>query len=331
MAGLGGAGRGNGGVDTAGHGGEYAEAAGCVISHSVSRVDGTADRSESVMERMGKRDGDGGGESTGKSGGEQREDQGARPGLTRRRALWIGGGGAVAAGVAALAAGGAPDRWWWLLPGNEKPRTAGAVDFRGAQWIAASPENYRRADRPADYGIDRVVIHVVQGSYATALDVFQDPFHEAAAHYVIRKDGHIAQMIRELDVAFHAGNRGYNERSVGIEHEGYVDRPESFTAAMYASSARLTAGICRRYGFPADREHIVGHGEVPGTDHTDPGKHWDWDRYLGLVRAELRRPVPKPPRATGRGNAGAQAPAGAPGATPAPERQRAAHWRGPIP
>ncbi|MGW5821646.1 N-acetylmuramoyl-L-alanine amidase, partial [Streptomyces noursei] len=31
--------------------------------------------------------------------------------------------------------------------------------------------------------------------------------------------------------------------------------------------------------------------EVPGTDHTDPGPHWDWDRYLALVRAELRRPA----------------------------------------
>lgn len=289
------------------------------------------------MQRMGKRDGDGGGDSAGTgradsagtSGGEPSEGRGAAapaPGLTRRRALWIGGGGAAAAGVAALVASGEPARWWWLLPGNEKPRTSGVVDFRGAQWIAASPENYRRADRPADYGIDRVVIHVVQGSYGTALDVFQDPYHEAAAHYVVRKDGHIAQMIRELDVAFHAGNRGYNERSVGIEHEGYVDRPESFTAAMYASSARLTAGICRHYGFPADREHIVGHGEVPGTDHTDPGKHWDWDRYLGLVRAELRRPVQKPPRPGGRGSGGAQAATGAPGtpgATPAPEHRGA--------
>ncbi|MFD9208325.1 N-acetylmuramoyl-L-alanine amidase [Streptomyces sioyaensis] len=225
-----------------------------------------------------------GGEHGGGGGGE-----GAGPGVTRRRALWIGGGSMVAAGAAALAARDELAHWWWRLPGNDKPRTAGEVDFRGAQWVAASPENYRRADRPADYEIDRVVVHVVQGSFATALKVFQDPDHEAGAHYVVRKDGHVAQMIRELDVAFHAGNRGYNERSVGIEHEGFVDRPESFTAAMYASSARLTAGICRHYGFPADREHIVGHVEVPGTDHTDPGPHWDWDRYLRLVRAELRR------------------------------------------
>ncbi|MFG2492908.1 N-acetylmuramoyl-L-alanine amidase [Streptomyces caniferus] len=251
------------------------------------------------MQRMGNRDRERGGETA----GDQGEGPEAGRGISRRRALWIGGGGAVAAGVAALAARGELAHWWWRLPGNEKPRKAGAVDFRGAQWVAASPENYRRADRPADYAIDRVVIHVVQGSYATALDVFRDPEHEAGAHYVVRKDGHVAQLIRELDVAFHAGNRGYNERSVGIEHEGYVDRPESFTDAMYASSARLTAGVCRRYGFPADREHIVGHAEVPGTDHTDPGKHWDWDRYLGLVRAELRRPVRKPSREQRAGGA----------------------------
>ncbi|MFI9051144.1 N-acetylmuramoyl-L-alanine amidase [Streptomyces sp. NPDC053427] len=212
-------------------------------------------------------------------------------GVTRRRALWIGGAGVVAAGTAALGATGELSHLWWRLPGNDRPRTPGAVDYRGAQWIGASPENYRRADRPEDYGIDRVVVHVVQGSFATALKVFQDPEHEAAAHYVIRKDGHVAQAVRELDVAFHAGNRGFNERSVGIEHEGFVDRPESFTAAMYASSARLTAGICHRYGFPADRTHIVGHREVPGADHTDPGAHWDWDRYIGLVRTELAKRV----------------------------------------
>jgi N-acetyl-anhydromuramyl-L-alanine amidase AmpD len=99
-------------------------------------------------------------------------------------------------------------------------------------------------------------------------------------------------MIRELDVAYHAGNRSYNERSVGIEHEGFVDRPEDFTDAMYAASARLAAGVCVRYGIPVDREHIIGHVEVPGTDHTDPGEHWDWDRYLKLV-AEAKEALSK--------------------------------------
>ncbi|MFE3169459.1 N-acetylmuramoyl-L-alanine amidase [Streptomyces sp. NPDC059224] len=199
-----------------------------------------------------------------------------------RRALLVGGA-AAAAGTAVLAKDELT-RLYWRLPGVRKARVAGAVDFRGARWVAASPANYRTANRPDDYPVDRVVVHVTQGGYASAVKVFQDPAHEAAAHYIVRRDGRITQLVRELDVAFHAGNRSYNERSVGIEHEGFVDRPADFTAAMYAASARLTAAICRRYGMPMDREHVIGHVEVPGTDHTDPGEHWDWDRYMGLVR-----------------------------------------------
>jgi N-acetyl-anhydromuramyl-L-alanine amidase AmpD len=200
-----------------------------------------------------------------------------------RRALLVGGA-AAAVGTAVLAREELA-HLWWRLPGVEKSRVEGAVDFRGARWLAASSANFRWADRPDDYSIDRVVIHVTQGSYASAVKVFQDPDHRAAAHYIVRKDGRVTQMIRELDVAFHAGNRDYNERSIGIEHEGFVDRPEDFTDAMYTASARLTAEICGRYGIPVDREHLIGHVEVPGTDHTDPGEHWDWNRYLKLVRA----------------------------------------------
>ncbi|MGW5663636.1 N-acetylmuramoyl-L-alanine amidase [Streptomyces sp. NPDC003758] len=201
-----------------------------------------------------------------------------------RRALVLGGA-AAAVGTAVLARQELA-HVWWRLPGVEKPRVEGAVDFPGARWLAASPANLRRADRPDDYGIDRVVVHVTQGGYSSAVKAFQDPGHGAAAHYIVRRDGRVTQMIRELDVAFHAGNREYNERSVGIEHEGFVERASSFTDAMYAASARLTAAVCGRYGIPVDREHIIGHAQVPGTDHTDPGPHWDWERYMRLARRE---------------------------------------------
>lgn len=213
--------------------------------------------------------------------------------MTRRRLL-LAGGTAVGLGVAGVAAQQEIKRWWWRIPGNDKPRKEGEVDDSRARWVAASEANWRRADRPADYGVDRVVIHVVQGSAASAVKVFQDPAHGAAAHYIVRQDGQLTQMIRELDVGFHAGNREYNERSVGIEHEGWINRPQDFTDAMYRSSAEVTAGICHRYGIPADREHIIGHNEVPGADHTDPGGHWDWDTYMRLVRARVKV-LAKPP------------------------------------
>lgn len=199
-----------------------------------------------------------------------------------RRALIVGGA-AAAVGTGVLARDELA-RLWYRMPGVEKPRKEGEVDYTGARWVAASDANWRRADRPDDYGIDMVIIHVTQGSFASAVKAFQDPGHQAAAHYIVGQDGRVTQMIRELDVAYHAGNRDYNERSVGIEHEGFVDRPEDFTDKMYEASALLTARICARYDIPVDREHIIGHVEVPGTDHTDPGKHWDWDRYLKLVR-----------------------------------------------
>ncbi len=209
---------------------------------------------------------------------------GARRGRTRRAVLW-GGLGVFA--VAAVAGADEARRWWWVLPGVSKPREEGALDHAGASWTAASPANWRLADRPDDYRVDRIVVHVTQGSFASSVEAFKDPWHRASAHYIVRQDGHVEQMVRELDVAFHSGSRSMNERSVGIEHEGYVERPQDFTDAMYAASARLAADVCRRYGIPVDREHILGHSEVPGADHTDPGPHWDWDRYLRLVRAEL--------------------------------------------
>ncbi|WP_031087658.1 N-acetylmuramoyl-L-alanine amidase [Streptomyces sp. NRRL WC-3549] len=209
-----------------------------------------------------------------------------------RRTLLIGGGAAVVGGGALAAE--EVRRVWWRLPGVDRPREAGELDYAGARWVPASEANWRRADRPDDYRVDRVIVHVTQGSYASAVKVFQDPSHRAATHYIVGQDGRVTQMIRELDVAFHAGNRSFNERSVGIEHEGFVDRPQDFTGAMYEASARLTASICARYGIPVDREHIIGHVEVPGTDHTDPGPHWDWKRYMKLVRAASTGPSAGP-------------------------------------
>ncbi|MGI5194683.1 N-acetylmuramoyl-L-alanine amidase [Streptomyces sp. CA-288835] len=220
----------------------------------------------------------------------RREKEDGRP--IGRRALIVGGAAAAVGGAVlgwdqltqdgAMREGMARDMW--KIPGMRKPRKEGEVDFAGAQWVAASSANWRMADRPADYSIDMVIIHVTQGSFDSAVKVFQNPSHGAAAHYIFRKDGHVAQMIRELDVAYHAGNRDYNERSIGIEHEGFVERPEDFTDEMYRASARLTARICARHKIPVDRKHILGHVEVPQATHTDPGDGWDWQKYMRMVR-----------------------------------------------
>ncbi|CAL9376514.1 N-acetylmuramoyl-L-alanine amidase A [Streptomyces sp. enrichment culture] len=161
-----------------------------------------------------------------------------------------------------------------------------AVDHRGAAWHPASRANYTPSNRPRAHPLHYVIIHVAQTTYAGTLSVFRDPAKKVSAHYVVRSsDGHVAQCVREADIAWHAGNWDYNTRSIGIEHEGWVDRPRYFTDVMYERSARLTAAICERYGIPRDRAHIIGHHEVPGSDHTDPGRRWDWKHYLRLVKS----------------------------------------------
>jgi N-acetyl-anhydromuramyl-L-alanine amidase AmpD len=207
-----------------------------------------------------------------------------------RRALFTAAAGAAGAGVLgaglAGAASAAPSGASAPAAGAAAGRKASGVDYPAAHWVPASTSNYTKSNRPSTYPIELVVIHVTQETFDDTITLFQDPSHAACAHYVTRSaDGYIDQMVREKDIAWHAGNWDYNTRSIGIEHEGWVDDPSWFTDAMYSASAKLTRSICDRYGIAMDRDHIIGHVEVPGTDHTDPGPYWDWDKYMALVRA----------------------------------------------
>lgn len=156
-----------------------------------------------------------------------------------------------------------------------------AGGYPDAIWDPADPSNYTNASRGAG-DITAVVIHTTQGSYAGTISWFKNPDANVSAHYVIRsEDGEITQMVDDADVGWHA--RDGNSYSIGIEHEGFVDDPSWYTDVMYQESAKVTAYACSTYGFTCDREHVVGHSEVPGNDHTDPGPNWDWDYYMSLV------------------------------------------------
>jgi N-acetyl-anhydromuramyl-L-alanine amidase AmpD len=159
-----------------------------------------------------------------------------------------------------------------------------AMDYGPALWAPADPGNYTVSDRESAFPINYVVIHTTQGSYAGTINWFQNPAANVSAHYVIRSsDGQITQMVREKDIAFHAGNWTYNTQSIGIEHEGFVDDPSWYTDSMYRASAALTRNVCLKYGIPMTRSRIIGHFEVPGATHTDPGPNWNWTFYMQLV------------------------------------------------
>lgn len=158
-------------------------------------------------------------------------------------------------------------------------------DYGRARWYGAYYGNYTRANRESSHPINKIVIHVTQGSWSSAINWFRDSRAGVSAHYTVRSsDGFIGQSVQEKDIAYHAGNWPYNQTSIGIEHEGYVSQSRWFTDAMYRSSARLTAYLCKKYKIPIDRKHIIGHNQVPYATHTDPGRYWNWTKYMNLVR-----------------------------------------------
>jgi len=187
------------------------------------------------------------------------------------------------------------------------PHVAGGMaspDYPPAAWIPAAASNYTVADRAHDYPIDMIVIHDIEGSYGSAIQAFQNPDRHASAHYVVGYQGQVAQMVLEKDIAWHAGNWDYNTRAIGIEHEGFAWTPGLYTAAEYNASAQIAATICSHWGVPLDRNHVIGHDQVPdpnnpnltgGSDHhTDPGPYWNWTSYMQQAQADSRN-LPSPP------------------------------------
>ena len=147
-------------------------------------------------------------------------------------------------------------------------------------WIPASRSNY---DVGRTMAITTIVIHETDGSYISALNWFRNPRSRVSAHYLVQAwGGGITQFVAEGDTAFHARNA--NPYTIGIEHEYNPRQAIWHTNAQYRSSALLVCAIARRYGIPIDRRHIVGHNELPGTDHSDPGPTWNWNYYMSLVR-----------------------------------------------
>ncbi|MFI1507720.1 N-acetylmuramoyl-L-alanine amidase [Streptomyces sp. NPDC020597] len=153
--------------------------------------------------------------------------------------------------------------------------------------------NHDIADRPASPDIDYLVVHDTEGGWEGVLASVQDPSFVSWNYSLRATDGHVAQHVKAKDVAWHSGNWYVNSKSIGLEHEGFLSAPDSwYTEAMYRSSARLVKYLADRYDIPLDRQHVLGHDNVPGPTaasisgmHTDPGPFWDWRHYFELLEA----------------------------------------------
>jgi hypothetical protein len=157
--------------------------------------------------------------------------------------------------------------------------------------------NHDLGDRPASQSIKYIVIHDTEGTWDGVLKLVQDPTYVSWNYTLRSTDGHIAQHVKTKDVAWHAGNWYINAKSIGLEHEGFLAEPDAwYTEEMYRASARLVKYLSKKYDVPLDRQHILGHDNVPGPTtstipgmHTDPGPYWDWEHYFTLLGHPFHR------------------------------------------
>ncbi|GHC75133.1 N-acetylmuramoyl-L-alanine amidase [Limoniibacter endophyticus] len=112
------------------------------------------------------------------------------------------------------------------------------------------------------------------------------PAAEVSSHYLVYENGHVVQMVREEERAWHAGRGSWkgsqdvNARSIGIEiaNVGYVEGKgfAPFPDIQIAAVIRLSRDIIARNNIPP--EHVLGHSDVAPGRKIDPGDNFPWAR-----------------------------------------------------
>ncbi len=183
---------------------------------------------------------------------------------------------------------------------SAKAAEAKGTDYPNATWMPAASGNYGVASRTSA-DMYWIVLHTTEGTADSAISWFQNASSGVSAHYLVKRDGSVVQLVRDKDIAYHAGNYPYNQKSIGIEHERYGS--SNWTEAQFTASANLVKWLANQYAVtiafpsgiapavPTNGIGIIGHNQVPdpsnpslgggASHHTDP-VNWDWSHYKSL-------------------------------------------------
>ena len=157
------------------------------------------------------------------------------------------------------------------------------------------------ANRPATTDVRYITLHDNEETNDGTLWLFHDPSYQASANYEVRsEDGHVTQMMPTKDIAWDSANESFYQHSIGIEQEGYaLDGATWYSEQMYHSTAALVRYLAAKYDIPLDRQHILGHDNIPGssngriaTQHWDPGPYWNWSHFMDLLGAPIHPDAP---------------------------------------
>ena len=105
---------------------------------------------------------------------------------------------------------------------------------------------------------------------------------KVSAHYFIKKDGSILNLVPPLYVAWHAGKSSWkglkslNRYSIGIEiqNSGHDHKYEKFSKKQISSTKKLLKYLINKY--KVDLKNVLGHSDIAPDRKKDPGEKFPW-------------------------------------------------------
>ena len=105
---------------------------------------------------------------------------------------------------------------------------------------------------------------------------------KVSAHYFIKKNGNILNLVPDLYEAWHAGKSSWknfksiNKYSVGIEiqNSGHYYSYEKFSIKQINSLKKLLKKLIKIYKI--NRKNILGHSDISPNRKKDPGEKFPW-------------------------------------------------------
>ena len=132
--------------------------------------------------------------------------------------------------------------------------------------------------------ITALILHSGDGTLTGDLDTLTAPQSDSA-HYYVARSGRVWQLVREANIAFHAGlvkkPQWSNAHTIGIEQQ-HVDLQDDWPDPQILAVARLVHHIRLRRG---DLK-LLGHADVcaPPGRKIDPA-HYPWaDLHVCILR-----------------------------------------------
>jgi len=118
-----------------------------------------------------------------------------------------------------------------------------------------------------------------------------DESKNVSAHYFIKKNGEIINLVPDLYIAWHAGKskwlnyKSINKNSIGIEiqNPGHDNRYENFTSKQLSSLKILLRTLIKKYKI--DLKNILGHSDIAPERKKDPGEKFPWKNLANLKLA----------------------------------------------